>query len=609
MCRICQCVPNLRLPVTFCTSAAAFTWLGGGRCLRLKRRETLNKSNPCAERKSREESRGSAGGGGTSLEAPGPLRHGKAPGVGRKSLGRCMKMKYAKGAPKKASEKVQNASNPFAGKIFYLDLTSKVVSEKLEKDIKELGGTVEGFLSKEITFLITNKKVAANPKILKLFYSKQPEPERNTGDNSACQSGEGGSRKKTEKALLPENSILSNALNWGVRIMHVDEAKLLIEVQKQFGLKPKKEQTQHSAAPPRPSQLTAKKHVSNQKHRRFAEGPYYQNVDSLIAAFEFDFVEWPRFRKHCQCIGVQVPRVPLQNCEAQYISPIEYMEVDIIRVANPGGPHSEVHSLDKTSNHSVTAICPPHPGVMLNTSRITDSISLQPENNAAPLVCFRPGLPLSVGDEEMLSVANVGIASPVNERLAQDAVAFKVSEPEQAANLQKLGTESMDEVRASLVYPSGCVTTPDMDSGSAALSHRTAQGLPKETNECKANPEDSLLPNQLVSPVAPQSEGSDSRKLIRKVKTLKRSRNTESQPCTPTYYKVSVIQKAGPCTAQDSLLKFFESSNKDSEFFGFTCDSVESSSSKDLDNMTPSDLPIQGLFSYTSSSFSTFEGF
>eukprot|EP00069_Balaena_mysticetus_P013039 bmy_07755T0 len=46
---------------------------------------------------------------------------------------------------------------PLWGKVFYIDLPSVTVSEKLPKDIKDLGRRVEEFLSKDISYLISNK--------------------------------------------------------------------------------------------------------------------------------------------------------------------------------------------------------------------------------------------------------------------------------------------------------------------------------------------------------------------------------------------------------------------------------------------------------------------
>ncbi|XP_068091628.1 protein DBF4 homolog A isoform X2 [Hyperolius riggenbachi] len=145
------------------------------------------------------------------------------------------------------------AGKPLAGRVFYLDIPSKVTSERLEKDIKDLGGTVEGFLSKEISCLITTKKEAKCTKALKFSCSlSSPDPSTTPGRSPAQpgshragnQKGEANkkpakddvSRGKSllkkvikEQEILPKNSILANAWNWGIRVLHVDDAKIYLD--------------------------------------------------------------------------------------------------------------------------------------------------------------------------------------------------------------------------------------------------------------------------------------------------------------------------------------------------------------------------------------------
>ncbi|XP_007505005.2 protein DBF4 homolog A isoform X3 [Monodelphis domestica] len=139
---------------------------------------------------------------------------------------------------------------PLWGKVFYLDLTSVVISERLEKDLKELGGRVEEFLSKDISYLVSNKKEAKYAQTLGCL-SPVPSPESAyTGGNTSPQPSCDGSSFKSpdpvcmsrgkllvEKAIkehdfIPSNSILSNALSWGVKILHIDDIKYYIEQKK-----------------------------------------------------------------------------------------------------------------------------------------------------------------------------------------------------------------------------------------------------------------------------------------------------------------------------------------------------------------------------------------
>uniref|UniRef100_A0A8D0H3K8 Protein DBF4 homolog A n=1 Tax=Sphenodon punctatus TaxID=8508 RepID=A0A8D0H3K8_SPHPU len=144
---------------------------------------------------------------------------------------------------------------PLAGKVFYLDIPSNVVSEKLEKDLKELGGRVEGFLSKDISYLISSKKEAKFAQTLgQTSPVPSPESAQNGGNSSPHPSSrrdrqDGSSFKMVdtvrmsrgkclvekaikEQELLPSGSILSNALSWGVKILHVDDIKNYIEQKK-----------------------------------------------------------------------------------------------------------------------------------------------------------------------------------------------------------------------------------------------------------------------------------------------------------------------------------------------------------------------------------------
>lgn len=144
---------------------------------------------------------------------------------------------------------------PLTGKVFYLDIPSNVISEKLGKDLKELGGRVESFLSKDINYLVTNKKEAKfAPTLGQISPVPSPESAPNGGNGSPHPSSrkdrhDGSSfkivdtvrmsrgRSLVEKAikeqdLIPSGSILSNALSWGVKILHIDDVKNCIEQKK-----------------------------------------------------------------------------------------------------------------------------------------------------------------------------------------------------------------------------------------------------------------------------------------------------------------------------------------------------------------------------------------
>uniref|UniRef100_UPI00398F4AD7 protein DBF4 homolog A isoform X2 n=1 Tax=Pristiophorus japonicus TaxID=55135 RepID=UPI00398F4AD7 len=143
---------------------------------------------------------------------------------------------------------------PFTGKVFYLDLPSNKHTENLEKDLQHLGGAIEKFLSKDINYIISNRSEA---KFAQTAGKNSPVPSpdsvQNAGNtsphpNSRRESHEGSSHRALEmisrgkslvkkvikeQEFIPGNSILSNALAWGVRILYIDDVKAYIARRKE----------------------------------------------------------------------------------------------------------------------------------------------------------------------------------------------------------------------------------------------------------------------------------------------------------------------------------------------------------------------------------------
>ncbi|XP_032499678.1 protein DBF4 homolog A isoform X4 [Phocoena sinus] len=106
-----------------------------------------------------------------------------------------IQVKNEKNRPSLKSLKTDNKQEkskykPLWGKVFYIDLPSVTISEKLQKDIKDLGGVC---LSRG-----------------KLLVEKAIK----------------------DHDFIPSNSILSNALSWGVKILHIDDIRYYIEQKK-----------------------------------------------------------------------------------------------------------------------------------------------------------------------------------------------------------------------------------------------------------------------------------------------------------------------------------------------------------------------------------------
>ncbi|XP_015213429.2 protein DBF4 homolog A [Lepisosteus oculatus] len=145
-------------------------------------------------------------------------------------------------------------TKPLAGKLFYLDLPFSKTTEALEKDIQKLGGTIERFFSKDIRYLVSNKKEAKFVKSVgRNSPLSSPGSPNTTGNSSPCLSSRRGSCKVSsqdaadaiksrgkslvekvvkEQELIQTNRILSNALDWGVKILYIDDILSYIEKKK-----------------------------------------------------------------------------------------------------------------------------------------------------------------------------------------------------------------------------------------------------------------------------------------------------------------------------------------------------------------------------------------
>lgn len=144
---------------------------------------------------------------------------------------------------------------PFTGKLFYLDLPSNRRAETLENDIKMFGGTVEKFFSKEIKYLVSNKREARYvqchgrdslvPSPDSGHSSPHPRPRPGSHRDSLKGSSQGQadmvviSRGKSfvkrvvkEQVRIQVNEILSNALEWGVKILYIDDVIAYMEKKK-----------------------------------------------------------------------------------------------------------------------------------------------------------------------------------------------------------------------------------------------------------------------------------------------------------------------------------------------------------------------------------------
>ncbi|XP_040521606.1 protein DBF4 homolog A isoform X11 [Gallus gallus] len=285
----------------------------------------------------------------------------------KKEVGKAEKLKY----------------KPLTGKVFYLDIPSNVISEKIGKDLKELGGRVESFLSKDISYLVSSKKEAKfAPTLGQISPAPSPEAVCNGGNSTPHPSNrkdrqDGSSFKAAdavrlsrgkslaekairEQELIPSGSILSNALSWGVKVLHIDDVKHYIEQKKKelylikstgssFKDVGKQVTTQKSKTgrlknpfvkvedrsrdkdyrtPVQLHQKDKKRrgyceccgkkyedlqtHLESEQHKNFAQSAQYQVVDDIISKFVYEFVEYKDDEKNMKRI----------KCSTGYFSPI-----------------------------------------------------------------------------------------------------------------------------------------------------------------------------------------------------------------------------------------------------------------------------------------------
>uniref|UniRef100_A0A8C3SU91 DBF4-type domain-containing protein n=2 Tax=Chelydra serpentina TaxID=8475 RepID=A0A8C3SU91_CHESE len=167
----------------------------------------------------------------------------------------CQSEKRQRRPPEKQQQQEVTGSSknlPFLGKSFYLDLPNNKNMEFLVATIKQLGGVIESFLSKEVSYVVSSSKEA----------KLDSGPQRQTEKRSSTASGDakaktlpsavpkgshaGHHHKPADSALISRgkellqkamrnqdssssSSILANARSWGVRILRVDEMMAYVQ--------------------------------------------------------------------------------------------------------------------------------------------------------------------------------------------------------------------------------------------------------------------------------------------------------------------------------------------------------------------------------------------
>ncbi|XP_016137301.1 protein DBF4 homolog A-like isoform X2 [Sinocyclocheilus grahami] len=189
----------------------------------------------------------------------------------------------SKSKVKATCDALQN--KPFKGRIFYLDLPWNMKTQLLENDIETLGGTVEKFFSKEIKYFVSSKPEA---RYAQRLLPDSPAPSPDSGISSPHPSSKRESRvhrgnsqgvtdtvavsrgkslvgrvvKEQERVQM--NGILANAVEWGVKVLHVDDVISYVD-------KKKAKLIAVNAANPVVKRAASIQHTDKNTHRHNAE--------------------------------------------------------------------------------------------------------------------------------------------------------------------------------------------------------------------------------------------------------------------------------------------------------------------------------------------------
>eukprot|EP00079_Xenopus_tropicalis_P017972 XP_004918647.1 PREDICTED: protein DBF4 homolog B isoform X1 [Xenopus tropicalis] len=118
----------------------------------------------------------------------------------------------------------------FAGKSFYLDLPANRQTQLLTKAIGRLGGVIEGFLSRDVNYMVTGSKKAV---------TSVSSAATRRGEKSQSQAAErkelihcSRGKQLLKKVIQSQqecNSVLTSACSWGVSVLYVEEVLAYIE--------------------------------------------------------------------------------------------------------------------------------------------------------------------------------------------------------------------------------------------------------------------------------------------------------------------------------------------------------------------------------------------
>ncbi|XP_043440666.1 protein DBF4 homolog B [Prionailurus bengalensis] len=174
---------------------------------------------------------------------------------------------------------------PFSGKSFYLDLPAGKSLQFLTGAIQQLGGVIEGFLSKEVSYIVSSRREVKaessatdhrgcpSPSEVRVQTPStahpkcgHPRPPQKPTDSVPLSRG----KELLQKAIRNQgsssgggggssNSLLTSARSWGVRILHVDEMMMHVQQLSLDALRVKKQGPKKKPEGTRPAESRTRK--------------------------------------------------------------------------------------------------------------------------------------------------------------------------------------------------------------------------------------------------------------------------------------------------------------------------------------------------------------
>ncbi|XP_006897944.1 PREDICTED: protein DBF4 homolog B [Elephantulus edwardii] len=326
---------------------------------------------------------------------------------------------------------------PFSGKSFYLDLPAGKNLHFLTGAIQQLGGVIEGFLSKEVSYIVSSRR-EVKTESNRTSHRSCPNPsEVRVGETPSSANPEGSPATPSQKPvdLVPMSrgkellqkairnqgssggrgtgsgsSLLANARSWGVKILHVDEMMVHVQQLALGALCARKQELKKGTGPAKESRMRKVARLKapflkiEDKSRKFR--PFHHQFKSFPEisflgpkdASPFEATTTSGSSHHTREPKAREPRpqstvgtVPRRKrgycecCQEAFEELHVHLEsVQHRRFALEAHPYAEVDRIIAQLNHSCTDIAPQAPRRPGFFASACDSLCLEKDNYQAP---------------------------------------------------------------------------------------------------------------------------------------------------------------------------------------------------------------------------------